>query len=99
LKIGEIAGVLERGAGLIIALNSVVIDSQSFTDLASAEAFFSNNLAYVPRHGAGAKRKRPGKPHPAQTGKTPPRSRDRVPRAFGPTVAFMRQQGNPIETP
>jgi hypothetical protein len=27
-----------------ISLNSIVIDSQSFTDLASAEAFFSNNL-------------------------------------------------------
>ena len=31
-----------------ITLNSVVIDSQSFTDLASAEAFFSNNLIGVP---------------------------------------------------
>jgi hypothetical protein len=31
-----------------ISLNSVVIDSQSFTDLASAEAFFSNNLIGVP---------------------------------------------------
>jgi hypothetical protein len=30
-----------------ISLNSVVIDSQSFTDLASAEAFFSNNLIGV----------------------------------------------------
>ena len=29
-------------------LNSVVIDSQSFTDLASAEAFFSNHLINVP---------------------------------------------------
>jgi len=31
-----------------ILLNSIVIDSQSFTDLASAEAFFSNNLINVP---------------------------------------------------
>jgi hypothetical protein len=31
-----------------ISLNDVVIDSQSFTDLASAEAFFSNNLIGVP---------------------------------------------------
>ena len=31
-----------------ISLNSVVIDSHSFTDLASAEAFFSNNLISVP---------------------------------------------------
>ena len=31
-----------------ISLNSVVIDTQSFTDLASAEAFFSNNLIGVP---------------------------------------------------
>jgi hypothetical protein len=31
-----------------ISLNSVVINSQSFTDLASAEAFFSNNLIGVP---------------------------------------------------
>jgi hypothetical protein len=31
-----------------ISLNSAVIDSQSFTDLASAEAFFSNNLIGVP---------------------------------------------------
>src|ERR1700730_11751233 len=31
-----------------LSLNSVVIDSQSFTDLASAEAFFSNNLIGVP---------------------------------------------------
>ena len=31
-----------------ISLNSVVFDSQSFTDLASAEAFFSNNLIGVP---------------------------------------------------
>jgi hypothetical protein len=31
-----------------ISVNSVVIDSQSFTDLASAEAFFSNNLIGVP---------------------------------------------------
>jgi hypothetical protein len=31
-----------------ISLNSVVIDSQSFTDLASAEAFFSNHLINVP---------------------------------------------------
>ena len=31
-----------------IFLNSIVIDSQSFTDLASAEAFFSNNLINVP---------------------------------------------------
>ena len=31
-----------------IFLNSVLIDSQSFTDLASAEAFFSNNLIGVP---------------------------------------------------
>jgi hypothetical protein len=37
------------GAGqFTISLNSVVIDSQSFTDLASAEAFFSNNLIGVP---------------------------------------------------
>ena len=31
-----------------IVLNSLVIDSQSFTDLASAEAFFSNNLIGIP---------------------------------------------------
>jgi hypothetical protein len=31
-----------------ISLNGLVIDSQSFTDLASAEAFFSNNLIGVP---------------------------------------------------
>jgi hypothetical protein len=31
-----------------ISLNSAVIDSQSFTNLASAEAFFSNNLIGVP---------------------------------------------------
>jgi hypothetical protein len=31
-----------------ISLNGLVIDSQSFTDLASAEAFFSNNLINVP---------------------------------------------------
>ena len=31
-----------------ISLNSVVIDTHSFTDLASAEAFFSNNLIGVP---------------------------------------------------
>jgi hypothetical protein len=31
-----------------ILVNSAVIDSQSFTDLASAEAFFSNNLIGVP---------------------------------------------------
>ena len=31
-----------------ISVNSAVIDSQSFTDLASAEAFFSNNLVGVP---------------------------------------------------
>ena len=31
-----------------LSLNSVVIDSQSFHDLASAEAFFSNNLIGVP---------------------------------------------------
>jgi lipoprotein signal peptidase len=31
-----------------IVLNSIVIDSQSFTDLASAEAFFSANLMNVP---------------------------------------------------
>jgi hypothetical protein len=31
-----------------ISLNNVVFDSQSFTDLASAEAFFSNNLIGVP---------------------------------------------------
>jgi hypothetical protein len=31
-----------------ISLNSLVIDSQSFTDLASAETFFSNNLIGVP---------------------------------------------------
>jgi hypothetical protein len=31
-----------------ISLNSLVIDSQSFTDLASAEAFFSNHLIGVP---------------------------------------------------
>ena len=31
-----------------ISLNSVVFDSQSFTDLASAEAFFSNHLIGVP---------------------------------------------------
>ena len=31
-----------------ILLNSAVIDSQSFTDLASAEAFFSNHLIGVP---------------------------------------------------
>jgi hypothetical protein len=31
-----------------ILLNSIVIDSQSFTDLPSAEAFFSNHLIGVP---------------------------------------------------
>jgi hypothetical protein len=31
-----------------ISLNGLVIDTQSFTDLASAEAFFSNNLINVP---------------------------------------------------
>jgi hypothetical protein len=31
-----------------ISLNNVTVDSQSFTDLASAEAFFSNNLIDVP---------------------------------------------------
>src|SRR5262249_22604448 len=31
-----------------ISLNGLVIDSQPFTDLASAEAFFSNNLIGVP---------------------------------------------------
>ena len=31
-----------------ISLNSIVIDSHSFTDLASAEAFFSDNLIGVP---------------------------------------------------
>jgi hypothetical protein len=31
-----------------ISLNGHVIDTQSFTDLASAEAFFSNNLINVP---------------------------------------------------
>jgi hypothetical protein len=31
-----------------ISLNGLVIDSQSFTDLASAEAFFSNKLIGVP---------------------------------------------------
>jgi hypothetical protein len=31
-----------------ISLNSIVIDSQSFIDLASAKAFFSNNLIGVP---------------------------------------------------
>ena len=31
-----------------ISLNSIVIDSQSFTDLASAETFFSNHLIGVP---------------------------------------------------
>jgi hypothetical protein len=31
-----------------ILVNSAVVDSQSFTDLASAEAFFSNNLIGVP---------------------------------------------------
>jgi hypothetical protein len=31
-----------------ISLNGLVIDSQSFTDLASAEAFFSNHLIGVP---------------------------------------------------
>jgi hypothetical protein len=31
-----------------ILVNSAVIDSQSFTDLSSAEAFFSNNLIGVP---------------------------------------------------
>jgi hypothetical protein len=31
-----------------ISLNSIVIDDQSFTDLASAEAFFSDNLINVP---------------------------------------------------
>ena len=31
-----------------ISLNDQLIDSQSFTDLASAEAFFSNNLINVP---------------------------------------------------
>jgi hypothetical protein len=31
-----------------ISLNSIVFDSQSFTDLGAAEAFFSNNLIGVP---------------------------------------------------
>jgi hypothetical protein len=31
-----------------ISLNGAVFDSESFTDLASAEAFFSNNLIGVP---------------------------------------------------
>ena len=31
-----------------IVLNGIVFDSQSFTDLASAEVFFSNNLIGVP---------------------------------------------------
>jgi len=31
-----------------ISLNGAVFDSQSFTDLASAEAFFSNHLINVP---------------------------------------------------
>jgi hypothetical protein len=31
-----------------ISLNSIVIDSQSFTDLASAEAYFSNHLIGIP---------------------------------------------------
>jgi hypothetical protein len=31
-----------------ISLNGLVIDTQSFTDLASAEAFFSNDLIGVP---------------------------------------------------
>src|SRR5262249_48252029 len=31
-----------------ISLNGLVIDTESFTDLASAEAFFSNNLIGVP---------------------------------------------------
>jgi hypothetical protein len=31
-----------------ISLNGLVIETQSFTDLASAEAFFSNNLVNVP---------------------------------------------------
>jgi hypothetical protein len=31
-----------------LSLNSVLIDSHSFTDLASAQAFFSNNLIGVP---------------------------------------------------
>ena len=31
-----------------ISLNSAVFENQSFTDLASAEAFFSNNLIGVP---------------------------------------------------
>jgi hypothetical protein len=31
-----------------ISLNSAVFESQSFTDVASAEAFFSNNLIGVP---------------------------------------------------
>jgi hypothetical protein len=35
-----------------ISLNDLVIDSQSFTDLASAEAFFSNNLIGVPLLGS-----------------------------------------------
>ena len=36
------------GALFQIFLNSALFDSQSFTDLASAEAFFSNNLIGVP---------------------------------------------------
>ena len=31
-----------------ISLNSIVFDTQSFTDLGSAEAFFSNNLIGIP---------------------------------------------------
>jgi hypothetical protein len=41
-------GIGFDGALFEISLNSVVIDSQSFTDLASAEAFLSNNLIGVP---------------------------------------------------
>jgi hypothetical protein len=41
-------GIGFDGALFTISLNSIVVDSQSFADLASAEAFFSNNLIGVP---------------------------------------------------
>jgi hypothetical protein len=44
----EALGIGFDSALFTISVNSVVIDSQSFTDLASAEAFFSNNLIGVP---------------------------------------------------
>jgi hypothetical protein len=42
----DVLGIGFDSAIFKISLNSVVIDSQSFTDLASAQAFFSNNLTF-----------------------------------------------------